>query len=477
MYLLRRFLIITVLAFVGVSALTGCIEDGMSASPSDQPVFSTDTVRMGTLFTLDASPTNRFIVYNRHDKGVNISSIEFADDPEGIFRMNVDGMSGKKFSDVEIRANDSIFVFVEATLPENGRDVPVDVLGHIEFRCNGVTSRMPVKAQGRDVIRFKGDTRIASDATLAAGKPYHITDSIVVEEGATLTIAAGAELLFHSESELIVHGTLRVEGTPEHPVNITGDRTGFVAAQIPYEIMSGQWGGIYFSPTSTGNEIYNASIRNAEYGIIADRCQGAPALRIVNSQVRNTKWYVLDAIHTSVEAAGCEFAEASMGILRLIGGVHTINHCTIANYYLFTALGGAAVQLAHLNPDNLWTDPETEEPSELPFISAEFANTIIYGNGSDLSHGDLTDTGVFLRRCLLKSNGSDDDNFLSCIWGEDPLYHTVREEYLFDYTLKPESPAASSADASLTSPLTAVDRLGHDRGAEPSIGAYQFVAE
>lgn len=472
MTILHKIFFLSAVCSAVTGALTSCIEDSFTSSASDQPYFSTDTVRMGELFTLDASPTHRFVVYNRHDKGLNISSIEFADDPQGIFRLNVDGMSGRRFDNVEIRPNDSIFVFVEATLPENGRDVPVDVLSHIEFRCNGVASRLPVKAFGRDVIRFSGDTRFNGSASLGAGKPYHITDSIVVEEGATLTIPAGAELYFHSEARMVVHGTLRVEGTSDAPVSFTGDRSGYVASTIPYEIMSGQWGGIEFTPTSCDNYISHASIRNTEYGIVVDGAQGAPALMLVNSQVRNSKGYVLAAVHTSVTAAGCELAEASSGIVALVGGNHIFNQCTIANYYLFSALGGPAVQMWHVTADDADVD-DSGQPLDLPYLSADFSNCIIYGNGTDISHGDLEGTEVTLRRCLLKSNGEDDSNFIDCLWGEDPLYNTVREEYIFDYTLKDDSPAIDAAYPDLVMPETATDRYGNPRLPSPSLGAYQ----
>ncbi|MDE6282772.1 MAG: hypothetical protein K2L97_02150, partial [Muribaculaceae bacterium] len=125
-------------------SLTSCIEDGVSTSSADQPVFSTDTVRLGSLLTLGPSPTSRFVVYNRHDRIINISDISFRDDDAGQFRMNVDGLSGRRFSNIEIRPNDSIFVFVEATLAENGKNLPVEVLAHIDFRVNGVTSSVPV---------------------------------------------------------------------------------------------------------------------------------------------------------------------------------------------------------------------------------------------------------------------------------------------------------------------------------------------
>ena len=166
---------------------TSCIEDAFTHSASDQPSFSTDTVRMGQLFTLDASPTHRFIVYNRHSKGLNISQITFSDDPNSTFRMNVDGISGRQFNNVEIRAHDSIFIFVEATLPENNLNKAVDILAHIEFLTNGVTTKMPVKATGRDAIRLRGDVRYATDTQLSSDKPYHVYDSLVVEPEATLT--------------------------------------------------------------------------------------------------------------------------------------------------------------------------------------------------------------------------------------------------------------------------------------------------
>jgi len=469
---LRHILLLLSAVLCAPVWLSSCIEDGVTTSASDQPSFSTDTVRLGNLFTLDASPTQRFIVYNRHNKGLNISSIAFSDDPNGNFRLNVDGMSGREFHNVEIRENDSIFVFVEATLPENGRNQAVDMLAHIEFRTNGVSNSLPVKATGRDVTRMRGNTRFKTSASLSPDKPYQVFDSLVVEENAILTIPAGAELFFHDDARIVVHGTLNVEGTAESPVAMTGDRFGFVAADIPYEIMSGQWRGIEFTPTSRANLISHATIRNSADGLVLDKAvseEGIPALRIINSQVRNTKGYVIEAIHSNVEAVGCELTDASLGIVRLVGGDHVFNHCTFANYYLFTALGGPAVQFGHLNADNADADN-----SELPYISATFTNSIIYGNGNDISHGELDDTGISLTRCLLKSAGTNDDHFIDCLWDTDPLYLTDREAYHFDYRLQAGSPAIAAGDPSLILPATATDRLGTPRNAEaPTLGAYE----
>lgn len=478
---LRNIFILAAMFTIMAVTFSSCIEDSMSTSPADQPTFSTDTVRLGTLFTLDASPTKSFIVYNRHEKGINISRIGFIDDPQNNFRLNVDGISGREFNNMEIRGKDSIFVFVEVTLPENGRNIAVDLLAHIEFQTNGVSTRLPVKATGRDVIRLKGDTRYAADTRLSPEKPYQVFDSIVVEKGATLTIPAGTELFFHDAARMVVHGTLKVEGTAEAPVSMTGDRSGFVAASIPYEIMSGQWQGIEFSNTSRGNLISHATIRNSESGLLLDHVpadETTPSLRIVNSQVRNTKGYIINAIHSDIEAAGCELTDASLGIVNLVGGKHIFNHCTFANYYLFTALGGPAVQFSHINADNADEPDEGDDAAPLPYLSAEFTNSIIYGYGTELSHGDLEETDIYLRNCLLKSAGENDEHFIDCIWEKDPLYYTDREAYHFDYRLRPDSPAFGAGDPALTLPVTATDRSGTPRDVTaPALGAYERQPE
>ncbi len=95
--------------------------------------------------------------------------------------------------------------------------------------------------------------------------------------------------------------------------------------------------------------------------------------------------------------------------------------------------------------------------------------------GADVSHGDLTGSQIFLRRTLLRINGEDDDNFIECIWGEDPLFYTIRNEYIFDYRLRPESPAIGTADASLDVPEARFDAYGSERAEPADIGAYVFI--
>lgn len=465
-----RAFIILAIAFVASMMLSSCIEDGFTTASSDQPSFSSDTIDLGDTYTLNPTPTKRFTVYNRHSKMLNISTIALRDDADNLFRLNVDGISGREFHNVEIRPNDSIFVFVEATLPENNLDEPVTVNRILDFITNGVTRSVTISLTGQDVVRLD-DFTITADTRFTADRPYLISDTLRVAHGATLTIDAGSRLRFRNEAAIKVEGTIIANGTPEKQIDLTGDRMGNVAADIPYDLMSGQWGGIYIGPQSEGNRLTCTVVRNSSDGITLAtpaRDYTTPTLTMTDCVVRNTTNYVIDSSHANLTLIGCELAEASSGILRLIGGNHILNHCTISNNYLFTAVGGPALQLSHI-------DSESDDLSGLPYMKALITNTIIYGIGNDLSHGDLTGTQVFLNRCLLKSNGTDDDNFINCLWGEDPMFYTVRNDYLFDYRLKPDSPAIHASDPALDIYGLTHDRYGVTFATPASLGCYAYI--
>lgn len=449
-----------------VLAAAGCIEDGFTAAPADAPVPAVDSVRLGTVFTDEPTPTRRFTLRNHASKSVSVTSITLGGDHPEYFRLNVDGFSGREFHDVEIRGKDSIYIFVEATLPPNGRDVPVDISATIDILACGVSRSVVVDAQGRDAVRLRGE-RLTADTRFTPGKPYIVYDSLVVAPGATLSLDAGTELYFHDGAHLAVRGTLTTHGTPQQPVHMTGDRTGNVVADISFDIMSRQWTGVFFTSTSRDNVLTGLDMRNTWQGLYVEGPE--TSLTLVNCRLHNSAGLVLESVHARTEAVGCEFAEGGEGLVRLQGGTATLNHCTLANYYLFSAISGPALQLAHLAAD------KDDDTSGLPYLQASVANSIIYGLGTDLSHGDLTGTAVTLDHCLLKSAGKDDANFLSCIWDTDPLYRNNREEYVFDYRLAAESPAINTANPALTDPRTAVDARGTRRNA--SLGAYEFVAE
>lgn len=461
-------IIIPIIAALLSVAMTACIEDGISSSPSDQPTFSTDTLKMGTVFTSEGTPTYSIRVYNPHDKILSISRVGFKNGGTGMFRLNVDGQSGREFNNVEIRPNDSIYVFVDACLDVQNSALPLTVEETIEFETNGKIQQVVITADGQDVERLHGHT-IEADTDWSDGMPRQIFDSLVVAEGAKLTIGPGMKLYFHSGAQLTVHGTLDIKGTAEQPVELSGDRFGLVATNVPYEIMSQQWGGVYFGPTSKASKMEFAVVKNTDYGVLVDSVTttgATPALELVNCRLRNSGGRVLTTLHSNVTVTGCELAEAAAGVAYFQGGNIKLLHCTLSNYYLFSAVSGPLVTLRH-------TNVLTDDESGLPYASVTIANSILWGNGGDMSTDNLDDTGVFVTNSILQSQGDDDEHFTNILWGQDPLFYTDRSSYYFDYRLRDGSPAIGASNPELDMTLPPTDFYGTPRNNPATLGAFE----
>lgn len=459
-------------ALVVTLIATACIEDDFTTSSNDVLAFSCDTLAFDTVFTELGTSTKKFTVYNRHKKMINISSIKFEGTNGGRFHLNVDGMTGEEFHNVEIRGEDSIFVFVEAYIDRTDRNTPIEIKDNVQFVTNGVEQKVVVTAWGQDVVRKYGEV-LTTDTRLTADKPYVIFDSLVVEQGTKLTIEPGATLCFHDKAYIEVRGTLDATGTQEAPITLRGDRTDNVVGDIDFDIMSGQWGGVILAPESFDNKMHYVLMRGSTYGVYADSCgvTERKKLHLFNSVLHNATNAVLTSFYSWIDAEGTELSDAGGNVVALIGGKHHFVNCTLANYYLFSAIRGAILGLGYVLPE--------EEIQGTPLMEAAFDNCVIYGLAGDINIGDLTNSHVYLRNCLLKSAGENDDNFINCVWEGDPMFYTIREEYVFDYRLKNESMAIGAGDVNLCPMSAIIDRYGVNRfrGDGIDIGAYAWVEQ
>lgn len=465
---MRNLLYIFIL-FLSISGLSACISDDFTTSPGVRLGFSTDTVNFDTIFTDIGTPTARLKVFNPDKKSVNISSIRFRD-PDSPFSMNVDGVSGYDFSNVEIRGGDSIFIFIECFLPENQDAKPFKVSDELLFSLNGNEQSVTVQAYGQNVVRLRNAV-VESDMTLTAERPYVIFDSLTVRKGAKLKIEPGAMVLFHDKASLVVEGTLEAVGAPGKMIAMRGDRLDNVLPDVGYDILSGQWKGIRFAPESFGNRIEYVDMRSTSRGVVVDSTAdlSKQKLTLVNSWLHNSESSVLTSTHAKVDAYGCVFSEAGDAVVSLTGGEHSFSQCTLANYYLFAVIARPILSLYHLLPK------DAEADALNPLMKASFDNCIIYGLTTDINVGDLTGSDVFLRYTLLKSEGKNDANFLDCLWGEDPKFLTVREDYYFNYHVAEDSPAINAGDPALIAAPTLTDMDGIARladGLRPTLGAY-----
>ena len=143
-----------------------------------------------------------------------------------------------------------------------------------------------------------------------------------------------------------------------------------------------------------------------------------------------------------------------------------MTQCTFANYYLFSTIEG---------PNITWVIQDDEKLfSPLDCI---IDNSISYGMGYDVNIGDNEGNNIYMRNCLLKSDGKDDAHFINCVWEGDPKFYTVREDYIFDYRLRNESDAIARGNRSYCPDKARYDRYGNDRFARTGLdlGAYVWI--
>lgn len=468
-------------------ALASCMDDeDYTLSSEARLEFSTDTVAFDTVISGRPTNTYTFMVYNRNDAAVRLVSVGLEKGSDSPFRVNVDGtfLTGGSGTDFEIAANDSMRVFLEMTAAEHDSDTPVETVDKLFFQlANGVRQHVTLTAYGQDVVEL--DAMVLSrDTLLNARRPYHVLDSLVVAEGATLTIGEGVCFYFEAGASLVVHGTLLVQGSATHPVMFRGDRLGNMFSDQPYDRIPGQWGGIAFTSTSYGNIINHADIHSGNYGVRVDSADASrEKLQLLNSIVHNVKGDAFSARSAYVTAINTQLTNAGGNCVTLRGGDNVFIHCTIANFYAFAGGRGVALDFANYDGD-----------VRLPLQNAAFLNCIITGYSSDEVMGAQSERYVedafnyVFRSCLLNTPQVDDPRIVNCLWDNDE-HNVCREKnfvpdfdldkLIFKFSLSPQSQAVGTADLDLSQQYAPTDMLGIDRLADghPNMGCYQTVVQ
>lgn len=475
---------IIILLLTGFLVLTSRCKPDVSSDADGSLRFSTDTVTFDTVFTTIGSTTLSFKIYNRGQGPLNIRSISLAGGTNSFFRLNIDGISTRELTNVEVPPDDSLFVFVAVTIDPLNENNPLVVKDSVVFNVNGSLSDVKLIAYGQDVHLIDGEILCTQEWT--GDKPYLVYNSMAVDTGCTLTIGAGTSVYFHDKSSLIVWGTLLVNGTADKPVTFRNDRL-----EHFYDVVAGQWGTIYFDPISTGNVIDHAVIRNAIAGIQIGYPSDyhVPDLTISNSIIENVSYtgiYAFGANLMCYNTVIADCAGAAAALLR--GGNYRFLHCTVSNNgVLGTSRTGPSVVLS-----NVFFSPEPDENGNYVYVRrtgdmerAEFINCIVYGDAAHEFQFVHTAENLFSYRfdhCLVKASEDsidtgDSEHFNSLIFNKNPEFVNDSDRYHTDYSLDTLSPAQNAGDPTLLElyPFLGSDRDGNPRNLDglPDLGAFE----
>ena len=477
MKILNRYLFVALLL---LAILAACDKENVISNQDVTLDFSTDTIMFDTVFTQIGSTTQRFTVTNPENGTITIDEIKVAGGDDSNYRLNVNGYQGNEIENIELRAKDSIFIFVEVTVDPTNANSPVVIEDSIMFTINQSQQNVKLVAFGQDYHLisekqlYKG--YYLFDTTWTADKPWLIYinnyyNSLFVDTNSTLTIEEGCQIHLHHQNSIYVIGTLEVNGTKENPVVFQGDRLEHMYDDVP-----GQWGHIRMLPGSRNNVIDHAIIKNGIIGVQVDSVvTSAPTLRISNTVIENMNSVGLYALGGNIQASNCVFGNCGQYSVTLAyGGKYQFFHCTIGNYWSYANRVTPALII------NNWYEDVNENIHIRPIENAYFSNCVIYGNrdsevGLDMYEYSTEESfNYHFEHCLLKIDTVlPDDRQLNCIVDLNPNF---LDPYNGKFELDTLSGAKDMADYN-TAQFYPEDILGTNRLADgrPDIGAYERV--
>ncbi|MBN2727981.1 MAG: hypothetical protein JXR53_02050 [Bacteroidales bacterium] len=453
-------------------------EENFNTDSSLKLEFSADTIFFDTVFSTVGSVTLQIRVFNPTNDYVNISSVRIMGSTASNYRINVNGMSGTAFQDVEIGPRDSIFIFAEVTVDPGNINNPFVITDSIEFLTNGNYQYVSLVAWGQDAYFHYPDhpeTQYLPAYSLVGGtwandKPHVVYGYAVVDEDSVLNIQAGTQVYMHNDAVLWVYdgGSLRINGALGNEVIFTGDRLDEYYKDLP-----GMWGKIWLSAGSIDNVIDYAIIKNGRIGIQVDTTGASsnPTLTISNTIIDNMSTAAFYAQGSYVKAENCVFGSAGYYSLVLaIGGDYDFRHCSVGNYWTESTRSTPALVLNNYYED-IYGNIQIRD-----LTNAYFGNCIIYGQNADEMLLDAySGGGVFnftFENCLLRTTlGTSGAGYTNCYKNQTPSFNDTENG---DYSIGSGSFAIDKGSITGTGTI-ALDIAGNPRisGTAPDLGAWE----
>lgn len=500
------------LSYISVIALffsffVSCKKDKVITSPSARLTFSQDSILFDTVFTKIGSTTKLFRIHNRNNGKLNITSLKLARGNASFFRLNVDGLPGKSFTNLEIAANDSMYIFVEVTInPTFDPSIsPFIYKDSILFEINGGQQHFDLIAFGQNAYYHMPNQKIIfsntqalyygvepCNATWATDKPHLIYGYAVVDSACTLTIPAGTKVYLHDGAGIWVYryGTIRIgaDGTPTKLVTFQGDRL-----EQEYKDVPGQWDRIWINEGSMHNLINYAVIKNAYIGVHAGYAAldglgiaytpGTPSAKLIltNTIIQNCSYDGILGHSYNITGGNDVVVNCGQHILEFTyGGNYAFYQCTFANYWAQT--NNSSSSSSRTTPSFAFNNYFNGNMQSV-FDSLYFGNCILDGTLAEEFQFDilavpLPGFGIWkFEHCALKTSMSfgTHANTPVIITATANLMRFVSPStYNFDLSPGPPYSAAyqsgiSSANGGYTTDIKGVSPTSSN----PNMGAYQ----
>jgi hypothetical protein len=328
-----------------------------------------DSLKYDTVFTSVGSITESFKIFNNNNQKLLLSKVKLMGGNSSAFKININGEPLSEVDNIEIAANDSIYVFVTVNINPNNQATPFIVSDSILISYNGNNKYVQLQAYGQNA-HFLTNTIISANTTWPNDLPYVILGGLIVNVNDSLTIQAGCRIYSHANAPFLINGTLVVNGTKQDSVVFTGDRL-----DVSYKDLPASWPGIYFYNSSINNVLTFAIIENANQGIEVDSLSrnANPKLTLHQCIIDNAYGPGIICNNGSLNMDNSLLYNCGSNITINSGGSYNFTNCTVTGY--------SNSFVTHKNPVLQVSNADSSQ-TIMNNLSATFLNCIFWGDGS-----------------------------------------------------------------------------------------------
>lgn len=450
--------------------LFSCRKESFTSNADARLQTSVDTLHFDTVFTTTGSVSQYLKVVNNNNKGIKLSSVRLAGGAASPFKINVDGVPGPQVSNVEVLANDSVYVYVTININPTVQNLPFIIRDSIEINYNGNRQWVQLDAFGQNA-HFYRNRKITGNEVWNNDLPYVILGRLTVDTTAMLTINKGCKIYMHADAPFIVNGSLQVAGEKYDSTRVvfTGDRL-----DEPYRDYPASYPGLIFTKSSKNNTINYGIIKNAYQGIaVIDPASSGSKLTLNETIIDNAYTNGLIGINTSINARNVLISNCGQNLALGGGGNYDFKHCTIATY------SNSFIQ--HKEPVFILTNYTVQGNVIITSgLNASFINCIFFGEQSGFVNNEVV--------IDIKGSGTPNINFNKVLWRVQtppsgagitvstplnlpPLFDSINTaQRFFNFRLKQTSPAVNAG----INTGVIIDLDGKPRPVGlPDLGAYE----
>ncbi len=458
-YSLFAFLLLAIGFFVS------CKKDSFITSTDARMSLSADSLKFDTVFTTMGSITKSFKITNNNDQKLLLSNIKLGGGNTSAFKMNVNGISATEVNNVEVAANDSIYVFVTVTVNPTAANLPFIISDSISIKYNGLNRFVQLEAFGQNA-NFIRNGLIVNTVNFNNALPYIILGGLQITNTGTLNINAGTKIYCHADAPIIVDGSLVCNGTKAQPIVFTGDRL-----DDPYVGFPASWPGIYLRATSKDNILQFTSIKNAYQAVVVlqPSINVNPKLILKQSIIDNGLDAGLISINSSVVAENTLISNCGKNISITNGGTYSFTHCTVAAY--------SNNYILHKNATIFLTD--VNDANQTAPLNALLRNCIFYGDAGFIQNEIETKKvggsfNINIDHCLYRNVVDPANATINVsIKNIDPSFDSINNSTRFyNFRITKNATAVGLNKGVATSLLKDLDDNNRNVGL-PDIGAYE----